>query len=122
MTTVQLIGKSGLALNFTVLPRNVDWNDTAGLYAFVQELPRAYNLKYIGICDSFRRRMANHERWNEVARLGANVVLAVMQSNAIYRAAYERDLIARYNPPLNEHHRSDAQQFGLLGLGALSRR
>ena len=115
MTTVQLTTKSGLSINFEAYdPRNVTWNDVPGFYAFATAGALSYSIKYIGICDSFKSRLAKHERWDEAVRLGANVILAAVQKNALYRSKVEADLIGNFNPPLNVHHRTN-------GLGAFAR-
>ncbi|WP_140977601.1 hypothetical protein [Bradyrhizobium guangdongense] len=80
----------------------------AGNYAFVKRLPTGlYVPLYFGIADDLSARIPFHERWTDAMRAGATDVMTHTTPNgASAREAEERDLIQRWNPPLNVHHRS----------------
>lgn len=80
-----------------------------GNYAFLKKLPNgtSYEALYIGQADNVQARLPNHERWNDALRAGATLVVAhSTQGGEAARLAEERDLIAKWNPPLNVHHRT----------------
>lgn len=82
------------------------WNDVGGVYIFAGLAPNGrWNAYYIGITDSFRARLPNHERWAEAVRLGATHVHALAVPLEATRQAIERQLIAAHGPPLNTQHR-----------------
>jgi hypothetical protein len=91
---------------FTVYDPNTTWNDVPGvnIFAGVAQNGR-WSAYYIGICDSFKDRHLNYERWGEAVRLGATQLHARVEQQAAIRQAIEQDLIAWAQPPLNTHHR-----------------
>lgn len=78
-----------------------------GNYVFVRrQTDGSYLPLYFGIADSLKNRVPNHERWNDAIRAGVtHVMMHTTQGGEQVRAAEERALIARWNPPLNTHHR-----------------
>lgn len=106
---------SNQMLNFQVLPKDSAWSSAAGVYMFCVSPGLLGGLrllpKYIGQARNFADRIGNHERWEEASALGANCVMAAIVDNAADREVIERELIARYQPELNEQFRS----AGLLG-------
>ena len=78
-----------------------------GNYAFVKRLPNGNFLPlYFGQADNLRARMPNHERWDEAKRMGATHVMAhTTPAGETARLSEERDLIQRWDPPLNVQHR-----------------
>lgn len=80
--------------------------DEPGNYMFVKETPTSWVPIYIGICDSFKVRLPNHERLAEAVRAGATHVLTRVNIVSQARQYEERDLIARWNPRLNTQHRT----------------
>ena len=80
----------------------------------------------------FKRRLGSHEVWPSAkAQFGANYVLARVNGVDEARLAEERDLIARYTPPLNTHYQPTplnglcappAPEAGISGLGPLAHR
>ena len=79
----------------------------AGNYAFVKQLPNGNFVPlYFGIADDLSNRIPNHERWSDAVRAGATHVMThTTPSGASARESEEKDLIQRWNPPLNTHHR-----------------
>lgn len=77
-------------------------------YAFLKALPNgSFEVLYFGQADDARSRLPNHERWNDALRAGVTMVVAhSTQGGEAFRLAEERDLIAKWNPPLNVHHRT----------------
>lgn len=61
---------------------------------------------YIGIAADLRDRVMKHEMWAPAAKAGATRVMAHLQPDVKKREAEEKDLIARWNPSLNTHHRT----------------
>ena len=62
---------------------------------------------YIGKAENLSARLSNHDRWDEAVRLGATHAYAhTSQGTEQSRLNEERDLIQRWNPPLNTHHRN----------------
>jgi hypothetical protein len=91
---------------FEICDPATTWNDVPGIYIFAALAPNGrWNAYYIGICDSFKDRHLNHERWNEAARLGATHVHARVERLEATRQAIERDLIRICQTPLNTHFR-----------------
>lgn len=81
--------------------------NVAGNYAFVRRHPNGnFTPLYFGIADSLQNRIPNHERWADAIRAGATHVMShTTPAGASARDAEERDLIQRWSPPLNTHHR-----------------
>jgi hypothetical protein len=91
---------------FDIYDPNTAWNDVAGVYIFAGIAQNGrWSAYYIGICDSFKNRHVNHERWDEAVRLGATHVHARVERLEATRQAIEKDLIQVCQPPLNTHHR-----------------
>jgi len=87
---------------FTVYTPGTDWNDVGGIYIFCgRTAENRWRPYYIGQADSFQRRLPNHDRWNEAARLGAGYIHAMAVPQEADRNRIERELIATYQPPLN---------------------
>jgi predicted GIY-YIG superfamily endonuclease len=86
-------------------PTTATWNDVPGVYIFAQPALNGWYAKYIGVADSFKTRLPNHERWAEARQAGATQVHAMVVQQAASREAIEQALIAQYQPPLNTHHR-----------------
>jgi len=62
---------------------------------------------YIGKTEDLSARLSNHEKWASAKRHGATHVYAHTSTGTEQsRLNEEQDLIARWNPPLNVHHRT----------------
>lgn len=109
-TTINFAGLSGISYKYwnTDLSRMNDVMPVAGNYAFLKPTgPNSYTPLYFGVADNLRDRLRNHERWPDALRAGATViVMHTTRAGAAARLAEERDLIAKWNPPLNVHHRT----------------
>lgn len=84
-------------------PPNTVWSDSPGIYIFAA--PRGllgHQAIYIGQCNSFRMRLAWHEKWAEAQRLGARSVHAMVVDRQLDRDWIERHLIETFRPPLNK--------------------
>jgi hypothetical protein len=79
-----------------------------GNYAFLKQLANgSFEVLYVGQAANAKERLPNHERWNDAVKAGMTMVVAhSTQGGETVRLAEERDLIAKYNPPLNVHHRT----------------
>jgi hypothetical protein len=80
----------------------------AGNYVFLKQLPDGKYLPvYIGQADDLSKRLPNHERFDDAVKAGASLVVThSTPAGELPRLAEERDLIAKWNPPLNVHHRT----------------
>jgi len=79
----------------------------AGNYVFAKEVtPNQFQPLYFGQADDLQARIPTHERMRDAIKLGATHVMAhSTQGGLEARCDEERDLIARWNPPMNVQHR-----------------
>lgn len=79
----------------------------AGNYMFAKRLPNGNFLPiYIGETEDLRARLSNHERWADAIRAGATHAMGhTTPTGEAPRKAEERDLIAKWQPVLNTHHK-----------------
>jgi len=107
LSSVTLTGVSGSKYVYEAFPyATTSWNDIPGNYAFAyQAQNNMWPILYVGQCDSFQKRIPNHERWAEAAKAGATHVLAHSNTNGeLARQAEEQDVIGHHQPPLNTQH------------------
>ena len=91
---------------FTVYTKAANWSEASGVYLFAGlNLSNQWTAYYVGQADSFRTRLATHERWDEAVRLGATHVHAKTVPLAADRDRIEQELIRAFHPPLNTQHR-----------------
>jgi hypothetical protein len=109
MDYIDWIGSSGATYRYWfladltasgILPRG-------GNYAFVRRLPNGNFVPiYFGEAADLRVRIPNHDRWDDAKRAGVTAVMAhTTPAGEAARCSEERDLIRRWNPPLNVQHR-----------------
>lgn len=90
---------------FHVLSMEADWNDEAGVYIFAGiQADALWHAYYVGITDSFKTGLQNHEQWVPACRLGASHVHAMVVPLQATREQIEQDLIATYRPYLSTEH------------------
>jgi hypothetical protein len=79
-----------------------------GNYAFLKKLANGNWLPiYVGQAANLQDRLPNHERFEDAVRAGATLVVAHSTPNGEpARLAEEKDLVAKWNPVLNVHHRT----------------
>jgi hypothetical protein len=109
--TIDWIGQSGATYRYWFLPNPkvaAAIKDEGGNYAFVKQLPNGNFVPlYFGKADSLRARLPSHECWPEATRLGVTHVMThTTPAGDAARSAEERDLIQRWNPPMNVQHRT----------------
>lgn len=106
---VDLPGISGRTYRywFVDLATDVIKNE-AGNYGFVAVLAdNTVVPAYLGETGNLRDRLPSHEKRLAALVLGANRVVAhATPAGEAARLAEEADLIAYYNPPLNQQHRT----------------
>lgn len=103
----------GETINFQVCDCIGDWFEIGGIYMFCQVNRlglsknglEQFKPVYIGQTNNFKNRLLHHEKWEESARLGAQKVLAVVESLQIKRDLLERQLIQYFDPPVNKQLR-----------------
>ncbi len=78
-----------------------------GNYVFAKRLPNGnWAPIYFGKAENLSARLSQHEQWEPAKRQGATHVFAHTSTGTEQsRLAEERDLIQRWNPPLNVHHK-----------------
>jgi hypothetical protein len=101
-------GKSGRTYRYWFSTFTDTFKDEGGNYMFVKPHPNGgYLPVYIGVADSLRDRLSNHERMADAKRAGATYVMThTTPAGDAARLAEEKDLIAYWQPVLNTHHRS----------------
>jgi hypothetical protein len=91
---------------FTIYDPGTQWNNVAGIYIFAgQNQQHQWIPLYIGQCDSFSNRIPSHEQWGRAQSLGATHIHAMAVPLASDRTRIERELIAAYQPRLNDQLR-----------------
>lgn len=107
MSIIDWPGLSGKTYRYWINPIGETFKDEAGNYGFVKQLPNGNFVPlYFGEAESLRNRLSNHERWAEAVRLGVtHFVTHTTLGGLRVRLAEERDLIQRWNPPMNVQHR-----------------
>jgi len=105
---IDWLGQSGKTYRYWFSPFTDSFKDEGGNYMFVRPLQNGNYLPvYIGVADSLRDRLSNHERLDEAKRVGATYVMThTTPAGEATRLAEEQDLIAYWQPVLNTHHRS----------------
>lgn len=94
-----------LSYHFHVCDYYGDWKEVGGVYIFTGFNLLTYGWQhpsYIGESGNFRKRMADHEKWNRAVALGATHVHAMVVEQESQRIAIEQELIQAYDPPLND--------------------
>jgi hypothetical protein len=108
---IYLTGASGTSYPYYMVdsPRSSSsWLAVGGNYVFMKQLPNGNFLPvYVGQADNLQARIPNHERFDDAIRAGATHLVAHSTPNGeMARLAEERDLIQKWNPVLNTHHRT----------------
>jgi hypothetical protein len=100
-------GNSGKTYRYWGASFTDAFKDEGGNYIFVRPVPTGgYLPVYIGQADSLKNRLPNHERLADAKRAGATDVMThTTPGGEADRLEEERDLIQRWNPALNTHHR-----------------
>ena len=99
-------GQSGRTYRYWFLNMSGGIKAEPGNYMFVKELANYQFVPvYIGQASDLSARLPNHERWADAKRAGATHVMAHTNSNEKARTDEEQDLIARWQPVLNTHHK-----------------
>jgi hypothetical protein len=85
-----------------------DLLEVPGNYGFLKSTGlNIFTPLYFGEAENMRNRLRNHDRWLEAVRLGATIIVThTAPGGELARLAEERDLIAKWNPPLNVQHRT----------------
>lgn len=108
-TSIDLPGLSGRSYRYFFLASIAadSVKTDPGNYLFAQPLSNGkVKVLYFGQADNLSRRLSTHDRWDEARRAGATQVYAhVTQGGEAARCAEEKDLIQRWDPPLNVQHR-----------------
>ena len=92
---------TGNKYTFGVYPKETNFNDVAGVYAFTRlNNMGKHDVLYIGETHSFKDRPLGwgHEKWGAATRMGLTHICVMQTAN---RVAIQNRLIAFYDPPLN---------------------
>ena len=84
-----------------------------GVYFAVDDANRVW---YIGIGDSIRQRLSNHDRLPEFKENGVTAIAWKCEDSPIRRRTLEKDLIDYCHPPLNVQHNFHSLPMLDLGL------
>lgn len=103
---------------FEVHGIDAGWNDVGGIYVFAVQGIYGWQAAYIGQASSLKNRLSCHERWDEAYRRGARSVHAMVVPLQLDRDRIERELIAYYQPPMNEKLKQPVNALASLGLAA----
>lgn len=101
-------GKSGQTYRYWFIERFATngINAVCGNYMFVKRAAGGWLPVYIGQAENLKERLPGHERLKEALAAGATDAMAHGSSSfEAVRIAEEKDLIQRWNPPLNTHFR-----------------
>lgn len=108
---------AGEVISFHVCSYAGEWNDVGGIYMMCEfDNRHGWRPIYIGQASSFKDRLPNHEQWEPSTRLGAQSILAIVESSQSKRAALERMLIQHFNPPLNTQLKVPSLGGGILNF------
>ena len=103
MTTVTVKTKRGAVYEYTAYPINsTGWNNVAGNYIFAAQNGNSWTVLYIGQTEDFAARFPQHDKIQPAIRKGATHILARVNKDQRARMAEEAELIAEFQPPLNQ--------------------
>jgi hypothetical protein len=104
MNGITLTGASGTEYFYTFYKfAETRWHRDPGNYAFVyRDEAEEWRVAYVGETANLFQRMRGHGQWEAAKALGCEYVLVKLSAGGQReRRAEERDLIAKYQPPLN---------------------
>ena len=101
---IQWPGKSGVKYDFSIHAINDSFSKEGAVYIFTKPQSRAYLPVYIGKTDNMKERFSNHEKWDDIIKLGATKVHIHIDNVEKSRIQKETDLIERWKPELNVQH------------------
>ena len=84
-----------------------------GIYIAVDDANRVW---YVGIADSIRERLTNHDRTADFKDRGVTALAWVQEQSPMRRRSLEKELIEYFHPPLNKQHNFNALPSMDLGL------
>ena len=101
-------GFSGSWYNFSMSDLPTKANAGCGVYIFGRRRTDGlYDVLYIGRASRISDRVTQtHEKLGPALTLGMTTLGQATCANDTDADIIERDLIARFNPPLNRHHRT----------------
>lgn len=105
--TIDWPGKSGKTYRYWFSSLTGSFKGEGGNYMFVRQLPNGNYLPvYIGQAASLFARLPNHDRLEDAKRAGATQLMShTTPAGEQARLDEEQDLIERWQPVLNTHHR-----------------
>lgn len=102
ITTLTFKTKSGWNFEFDVYSKVTKFKDIPALYAFLKYDNGKWRVLYIGQSVHLGDRIANHNKWLEVNRLGCTHIAVCPDVSLLTLDDDERELIEYYCPPCNE--------------------
>jgi hypothetical protein len=98
-------GISGKTYLHWIYPIGQSFLNQPGNYIFAKESPPgSWHALYVGEAEELGVRLSTHERSLEATQLGATHLHVHL--NGGDRIAEEKDIIQKWNPPMNDHHRT----------------
>lgn len=95
--SITMTGASGRSYTFTAYPFGTQWNSAGAVYAVLNG-----RVLYVGQTGDMKTRFADHHHEYGFALHRASHVAVYGEGSEDRRRAIESDLVAYYNPPLNQ--------------------
>lgn len=96
-------GISGIDYAFKIFDVGTMFKAVPAVYIFCKKINGHWAAIYIGQTKDLSERFDNHHKMPEIKRYGAtHIHVSVNENGEKARKHQESDLIANYNPPLNE--------------------
>ena len=92
----------GKKYKFNVYPKNTSFRDIVAIYAFLKHDATGWYVLYIGQSTELGTRIANHNKWLEVNRLGCTHIGVCSKISLLSLDEVEKALIEFYRPRCNE--------------------
>ena len=101
-------GRSNRDYSFNVYDLNANFNEVPAVYSISKREIRIdgngwrHTVLYFGITNNLKARLNDHHKLADCIRQGANCISVHQDPQEVSRIDKEADLIAYYQPPLND--------------------
>lgn len=99
-----LFGDKGIRIMYPNPISGTTFNKVGGIYAFASRSGDDYTIFYIGKTENLSTRFSGHHKIDAARRMGATLILSMIEEEESKRSEIEIDLIVRYKPACNDHH------------------
>jgi hypothetical protein len=120
--SVALYDHFGFSYPFDVYRLGIDVAADHSVYGFARKAGNSLVVLYIGRTGDLPQRLSGHHKLDDAIRLGADLLLVHERNRLAFPslAEVERNLINRYNPILNEKHRTNVNALAQMWGGERS--